>query len=129
MVLCAGCSLGTSLQRRRWVRLAPLRHTGDVDGLLGGSTKRAERCSWLVPHRVLQAVRKVRELARTKGHWALPVPFQLPPTGTAGEDRQGIAAGLPPGAGNIFLCSTDGSGAQLFVMVREIREAALVMLF
>lgn len=93
-----------------------------------GSTKKAERYSWLVPRSALQDVWKVRELAHTRDHWALPVPFQLPQTGTAREDRQGVAASLPPRAGNISLCSTDGNGAQVFVTVIQIREAAFLQL-
>lgn len=39
-------------------------------------------------------------IPETIGHQALPVPFQLPQTGTAGEGREGITACLPPRAGN-----------------------------
>lgn len=67
-------------------------------------------------------------IQETIGHWALPVPFQLPQMVTAREDRQGIAASLLPRAGNIDLCSIDGNGAQLFVTVIEIREAAFLQL-
>lgn len=67
-------------------------------------------------------------IQETIGHRALPVPFQLPQMDTAREDRQGIAASLSPRAGNIDLCSIDGNGAQLFVTVIEIREAAFLQL-
>lgn len=49
-----------------------------LEGCLFGSTKKAKRCNWLGPHRALQDVRKVRELADTRDHWASGTAGPLP---------------------------------------------------